>query len=135
MAFTNERDKKGRLSFVYNSEEAEEAIREIVEECQKKVVGVHAARFLLTARARQLVPGSTHPRAEKTPNFGAPLEHARRLPCLKLLSTLLVPYHSSNEGRQQRAAAAIQICLPGVDRRESLADGPQRVSLPVGFRD
>jgi hypothetical protein len=39
MAFTNERDKKGRLSYVYNSEDSAETIREIVEDCQKKVVG------------------------------------------------------------------------------------------------
>ena len=39
MAFTNERDKKGRLAFVYNSDDAAETIRDIVEECQKKVVG------------------------------------------------------------------------------------------------
>ena len=39
MAFTNERDKKGRLSFIYNSDDSGETIREIVEECQKLVVG------------------------------------------------------------------------------------------------
>ena len=39
MAFTNERDKKGRLSFVYNSDDSAETIREIVEDCQKKVIG------------------------------------------------------------------------------------------------
>ena len=38
MAFTNERDKKGRLSFVYNSDDSGETIREIVEDCQKKVI-------------------------------------------------------------------------------------------------
>ena len=44
MAFTNERDKKGRLSFVYNSDDSAETIREIVEDCQKKVIGAsHAA--------------------------------------------------------------------------------------------
>ena len=44
MAFTNERDKKGRLSFVYNSDDSGETIREIVEDCQKKVVGKPDAR-------------------------------------------------------------------------------------------
>lgn len=39
MAFTNERDKKGRLSFIYNSDDSAETIREIVEDCQKKVIG------------------------------------------------------------------------------------------------
>ena len=38
MAFTNERDKKGRLSFVYSSDDSSETIREIVEECQKQVI-------------------------------------------------------------------------------------------------
>ena len=59
MAFTNERDKKGRLSFVYNSDDSAETIREIVEDCQKKVIGArtrrtHAAggRAAMRARAR-----------------------------------------------------------------------------------
>ena len=38
MAFTNERDKKGRLTFVYDSSDCAEYIREIVEDCQKKIV-------------------------------------------------------------------------------------------------
>ena len=45
MAFTNERDKKGRLSFVYNSDDSGETIREIVEDCQKKVVGARRLRL------------------------------------------------------------------------------------------
>ena len=44
MAFTNERDKKGRLSFVYNSDDSAETIREIVEDCQKKVIGASTRR-------------------------------------------------------------------------------------------
>ena len=44
MAFTNERDKKGRLSFIYNSDDSAEAIREIVEECQKKVIAMMKAQ-------------------------------------------------------------------------------------------
>ena len=45
MAFTNERDKKGRLSFVYNSDDSGETIREIVEACQQQVIGAcHAWR-------------------------------------------------------------------------------------------
>jgi len=38
MEFTNERDKKGRLTFAYSSQDAADVIREIVEDCQKKVV-------------------------------------------------------------------------------------------------
>jgi len=38
MAFTNERDKKGRLSFQYNSDDSGETIREIVEACQTQVI-------------------------------------------------------------------------------------------------
>jgi len=43
MAFTNERDKKGRLSFIYNSDDSAETIREIVEDCQKKVIAMMRA--------------------------------------------------------------------------------------------
>ena len=38
MAFCNERDKKGRLSFAWDSEACHEMISEIVGDCQKKVV-------------------------------------------------------------------------------------------------
>jgi len=38
MSFTNERDKKGRLSYVFNSDDASEVIREIVEESQKRII-------------------------------------------------------------------------------------------------
>merc|ERR1711990_664693 len=38
MEFTNERNNKGRLSFVYNSGDSGETIREIVDECQKKII-------------------------------------------------------------------------------------------------
>ena len=44
MAFTNERDKKGRLSFVYNSDDSGETIREIVEDCQNKVIAMMKAQ-------------------------------------------------------------------------------------------
>ena len=39
MAFTNEREKKGRLSYAYLAEDATDINREIVEECQKRVIG------------------------------------------------------------------------------------------------
>jgi len=38
MSFTNERDKKGRLNYVFNSDDASEVIREIVEESQKRII-------------------------------------------------------------------------------------------------
>jgi len=38
MEFTNERDKKGRLSYVFSQEDAAEVIAEIVQDSQKAVV-------------------------------------------------------------------------------------------------
>lgn len=38
MEFCEERDKKGRLSYLFNSEEANMVVSEIVEECQKRVI-------------------------------------------------------------------------------------------------
>jgi len=40
LEFTNERDKKGRLTFTYTSDEASEVIRDITDECQKKIVAM-----------------------------------------------------------------------------------------------
>lgn len=39
LEFCNERDKKGRLSYVFNQEDAAEVIAEIVQETQTKVLG------------------------------------------------------------------------------------------------
>lgn len=50
MEFTNERDKKGRLSFVYNSDDSGETIREIVEACQQQVIGTRRARVPSSGR-------------------------------------------------------------------------------------
>lgn len=38
MTFCNERDKKGRLAFTWDSESCQEIVTEIVGDCQKKVV-------------------------------------------------------------------------------------------------
>jgi len=38
MAYTNERNAKGRLTWVYDSLDARDVIQEIVADCQKKVV-------------------------------------------------------------------------------------------------
>ena len=68
MAFTNERDKKGRLSFVYNSDDSGETIREIVEDCQKKVIGAPvatASRLDQTYRAARQIVGPTRARATR----------------------------------------------------------------------
>ena len=40
MAFTNERDKKGRLSFVWDPELSQEIVTEITGDCQKKVIAM-----------------------------------------------------------------------------------------------
>ena len=39
LAFTNERDKKGRLSYIFTQDEASEVIAEIVQESQSKIIG------------------------------------------------------------------------------------------------
>ena len=53
LEFCNERDKKGRLSYVFNQEDAAEVIAEIVQETQTKVLGAchtHESRIECAAK-------------------------------------------------------------------------------------
>jgi hypothetical protein len=51
LEFCNERDKKGRLSYVFNQEDAAEVIAEIVQETQTKVIGACHTHQSRDARA------------------------------------------------------------------------------------
>jgi hypothetical protein len=65
MLVWNERDKKGRLSTTYASEDAAETIGEIVDACQKAVVGARracsAAALARTRRSRSGRPSAHRP--------------------------------------------------------------------------
>lgn len=53
MEFTNERDKKGRLSYVFSQEDAAEVIAEIVQDSQKAVVGALAGDIDYSSNRRR----------------------------------------------------------------------------------
>ena len=136
MAFTNERDKKGRLAFQYNSDDAAETIREIVEECQKKVVGMprrHCSFFPLPAYGGVLPAcAATAPGLTRMPRG----PDASFAPCLAPLPSFDDAAERGRRARQgQLPGAALQVHLPGDDGREPQPDDPQCVALPVGLGD